>query len=108
MLTTLFLIFSFLFLLGTKSDDNESDESDDDGSGSSFTFGPCFLLRVELFTDRLICLPSSLLIFNQVSIFLGLARSSIFYRSNIFVVSNSESLINLRYANFSLFVSLSP
>ena len=36
------------FLLGAESDDDESDESDDDGSGSRFSFGQCFLLRVEL------------------------------------------------------------
>ena len=48
-----FLLFVFLFL-GAESDDDESDESDDDGSGSRFTLGLCFLLRVELFSDRVI------------------------------------------------------
>ena len=88
------------FLLGAESDDDESDESDDYGSGSRFTFGPCFLLRVELFSDRVIL--------HRVSIFLIFLHSSIFSRSNNFLVSNSESLINLRYTNYSLFVSLSP
>ena len=99
MLTTLFLCLLF-FLLGAKSDDDESDGSDDDGSGSRFNFGPCFLLRVELFFDQVIL--------NRVSIFLIFSRSSIFSRSNTSLVSNSESLINLQYANFSLIVSLLP
>ena len=34
-------------------------------------------------------------------------RENIKERENIFLVSNSEALINLRYANFSLIVSLS-
>ena len=34
-------------------DDDESDESDDYGSGSEFTFGPCFLhFDVEFCFDR--------------------------------------------------------
>ena len=49
-----FFFFLLFFLLGAESDDDESDESDDDGSGSRFTFGPCFLLGVELFSDRII------------------------------------------------------
>ena len=36
------------------------------------------------------------------------AQVAIFSRSNTFLASNSESLINLRHANLSLFVSLSP
>ena len=81
------------FLLGADYDDDESDESDDDGSGSRFTFGPCFLLRVELFSDQVILnrvsislifshssmfsirLSSSQFILNQVSIFLIFLRS---------------------------------
>ena len=55
---TLFLLLVFFFF-GAESDDEESDESYDDGSGSKFTFGPCSLLRVELFYDRFICLSSS-------------------------------------------------
>ena len=52
------------------------------------------------------CLVESF--FNWVSIFLIFSRSSIFSQSNTFLVSNSESLINLRYANFSLIVSILP
>ena len=63
MLTTLFLLLLF-FLLGAESDDDEFDESDDERSGSMFTFGPCFLLRVELFSDQVNCLLSSRVIFN--------------------------------------------
>ena len=58
MLTTIFFFLIF-FLLGAESDDDETEESDDDGSGSRFTFGLLFLLRVELFSDQVICLPSS-------------------------------------------------
>ena len=126
--------FMLFFLFGAESDDDESDVSDDDGSVSRFTFGPCFSLYVELFSDRVICLLSSRVILNRVSIFLIFSRSSMFSiclsssqvilnrvstfliffallyisRSNTFLVSNSESLINLRYANFSFFFSLSP
>ena len=53
MLMTLFFFLLF-FLLGAESDDDESNESDDDRSGSMFTLGLCFLLRFELFTDRVI------------------------------------------------------
>ena len=42
------------FSLALESDDDDSDESDDDGSGSGFTSGLRFLLRCELFTDRVI------------------------------------------------------
>ena len=77
MLTPIFLLLLF-FLLGAESDDAESDESDDDGSGSRFNFGPCFLLGVEIFSDRVICLSSSRVILNRVSIFLIFLRSSIF------------------------------
>ena len=101
------LCFFLFFLLGAESDDDESDESDDDGSGSRFTLGLCLLLRFELFTDRVILSSSSQVISNQVSIFLIFPRL-IFSRSNAFLVSNSESLINFQYANFSLVVSLSP
>ena len=81
MLTTLFF-FLFFFLLGAESDDDESDESDDDGSGSRFTFGPCFLLRVELFYDRVIL--------NRVSIFLIFLHSSMFSIR----VSSSRVILN--------------
>ena len=49
-----FFFFLLFFFFGAESDDDESDESDDDGSGSRFTSGSCLLLRVELFSDRLI------------------------------------------------------
>ena len=50
-----FFFFFLFFLLGAVSDDDESDKSDDDGSGSEFTFGPCFLqFDVELFSDPVI------------------------------------------------------
>ena len=48
---TKFFFFLLFSILGAESDDDESDESYDDGSGSRFTFGLCFLLRVELFSD---------------------------------------------------------
>ena len=97
-----FFFFLLFFFFGAESDDdNESNESDGDGSGSEFTFGPCFLqFDVELCSDQLI--------FNRVSISLLFSRSSIFSRSNTLLVSKSNSLINLRYANFSLIVSISP
>ena len=46
-------------------------------------------------------------ILNRLSISLIFSHS-IFSRSNTLLVSKSESLINLRYANFSLIVSISP
>ena len=49
-----FFFFLLFFFLGAESDDDESDESDDDGSGSRFTLGSCFSLRVELFSDQVI------------------------------------------------------
>ena len=49
-----FFFFLIFFLLGAESDDDDSDESDDDGSGSRFTFGLSFLLRVEICFDRVI------------------------------------------------------
>ena len=56
MLATLFLLFTFIFLLGAESDDDDKyDESDDDGSDSEFTFGLCFLqFNVELCSHRVI------------------------------------------------------
>ena len=55
MLTMLFILLIF-FLLGAKSDDDDKyDESDDDGSGSEFTFVPCFSqFYVELCSDQVI------------------------------------------------------
>ena len=103
-----FLFFLLFFLLGADSDDDESDKSNYYGSGSRFTFGPFFSLRVELFSDQVICFFSSRVIINRVSILLIFSRSLIFYCSDTVLVSNSESLINLRYANFSLIVSLLP
>ena len=41
-----FFFFLLLFILGAESDDDESEESDDEGSGSRFTLGPFFPLRV--------------------------------------------------------------
>ena len=116
-----FFLFLLFFLLGAESDDdNESDESDDDGSCSEYTFGTCFLqFDVELCSDRviysrvsisLIFLRSSIfsilcssirVILNRVSVSLIFSRL-IFSRSNTLLVSKSESLIYLRYANFSL------
>ena len=49
-----FFFFLLFFLLGAESDDDESDESDDDGSGSMFTLGSYFSLRVKLFSDQVI------------------------------------------------------
>ena len=52
MLTTLYLIFTFLSFRAESDDDDESDESDGDRSGSEFTFGLCFLhFDVELCSD---------------------------------------------------------
>ena len=66
-----FSSFYFSFFFGAESDDDESDKSDDDGSGSEFTFGPCFLqFDVELCSDQVI--------FSRVSISLIFLRSSIF------------------------------
>ena len=126
MLTALFLLFTFISI-GAESDDDESDESDDDGSGSEFTFGPLFSqFDVELCFDQVISSRVSIslissqsstfsifcssirVILNRVSIYLIFSRSSIFSRSNTLLVLNSESLINLRYANFSLIVLISP
>ena len=105
MLTT-FFFFLFLFFFGAESDDDESEESDDDGSGSRLTSGLLFLLHFELSTDQVILLLSSRVVSGRVPIF------SIFLfdvsRSNTSLVSNSESLINLRYANFSLIVLILP
>ena len=73
MLTTLFLIFTFLFLCSESDDDDESDKSDGGGSGSYFTFGPCFShFDVEICSDRIISI--------QVGI------SSIFLPSSIFYI----------------------
>ena len=86
------------FFLALLSDDDDSDESDEDGSGSRFTSGSCFFPRFELSTDHVILFLSG--------------RVPIFWfdvsRSNTSLVSNSESLIYLRNANFSLIVSISP
>ena len=74
MLTTNFLLLLFFILCAESDDDDESDESDGDGSGSEFTFGPCFShFDVELGSDRII------------SIRVGI--SSIFSRSSIFSFS---------------------
>ena len=99
MLMTIFF-FLLYFLLGAESeDDDKSDKSDDDGSGSEFTFGVCFLqFDVEICSDRVIS--------SRVSISLIFSRS-IFSRSNTFLVSNSKSLIYLRYANYSLMFLIS-
>ena len=96
-----FFFFLIFFFFGTESDDDESDESDEDRSGSRFTFGSYFLLHFELSTDRVIW-SSSWVVSNRVPIF------STFSLSNTSLVSNYKSLINFRYANFSLIVSTSP
>ena len=93
MLTTLFLIFTFLSLC-SESDDEESDESDGGGSGSAFTFDSCFShFGVEIGIDQIISIRvgissivsrSSILIFclsirvilSQVSISFIFSRAS--------------------------------
>ena len=62
-------------------------------------------LHSSMFSIRLL---SSRVILNRVSVFLIFLRSSIFSCSNTSLFSNSESLLNLQYANFSLIFSLSP
>ena len=85
-----FFFFLLFFLLGSDSNDDESDESDDYGSGSRFTFGLCFSLLDELFSDRVIL--------NRVSIFL------IFLHSSMFSIRLSSSRVILnRVSIFSIF-----
>ena len=117
----IFFFFLLYFFLGAESDDDdESDESDGDGSGSEFTFGPCFShFDVQLCSDRFISIrvgissifsrssifsifcSSIRVILNRVSISLIFSRL-IFSRSNILLVSKSKSFTYLRNANFSL------
>ena len=101
-----FFFFVHFLFLALESDDDKSDKSDDEGSGSRFTSGSCFLLSFELSTDRVISFSSSRIVSSRVRIF-SIIQFDV-SRSNNSLVSNSESLIYLRYANFLLIVSISP
>ena len=107
-----FFFFLLFFILRVESNyGDKSDESDGDGSGSEFTFGPCFLhFDVELCSDQVISIrvvissifsrssifsifcSSIRVIPSRVSISLIYSRS-IFSRSNSLLVSKSKSVI---------------
>ena len=95
-----FFFFVCFFFLALESDDDDSDESDDDSSGSRFTSGSWFLPRFEISIDRVIWLLSSRVWSSRVPI-LSILLSDV-SRSKTFLVSDSESLICLRWAIFSL------
>ena len=67
-----------------------------------------FLINSFLVKSQYIFCSSIWVILSRVWISLVFSRYSIFSRSNTLLVLNSESLINLRYANVSLIVSISP
>ena len=55
MLTTLFLLYYYIFFGVESNEDDKSDKSDGGGSGSDFTSGSCFSQSdVEIGSDRII------------------------------------------------------